>query len=86
MQAQSICRYPMARWGSIVVKGKFPTLEEASVKLFNVVLLPEDGLPTRPINGSRPMMWHAMGERVSPCQLFHRKLIEPLMENLARPG
>jgi hypothetical protein len=30
-----------------------PTLELASVKLFNVVLLPLDGLPTNPINGSR---------------------------------
>lgn len=30
-----------------------PTLEEASVKLFRVVLLPEEGLPTRPISGSR---------------------------------
>jgi hypothetical protein len=30
-----------------------PTLELASVKLFNVVLLPLDGLPTNPIKGSR---------------------------------
>lgn len=30
-----------------------PTLDVASVKLFNVVLLPAEGLPTRPINGSR---------------------------------
>lgn len=30
-----------------------PTFDVASVKLFRVVLLPEDGLPTRPIKGSR---------------------------------
>jgi hypothetical protein len=30
-----------------------PTLDVASVKLFNVVLLPLDGLPTSPIKGSR---------------------------------
>jgi hypothetical protein len=30
-----------------------PTLEDASVKLFRVVLLPLDGLPTKPIKGSR---------------------------------
>jgi hypothetical protein len=30
-----------------------PTLELASVKLFKVVLLPLDGLPTNPIKGSR---------------------------------
>lgn len=29
-----------------------PTLDVASVKLFSVVLLPAEGLPTRPINGS----------------------------------
>jgi len=34
-----------------------PTFEEASVKLFKVVLLPEDGLPTRPIKGSRPIVY-----------------------------
>lgn len=33
-----------------------PTLEEASVRLFRVVLFPAEGLPTRPINGSRGMM------------------------------
>jgi hypothetical protein len=33
-----------------------PTLELASVKLFNVVLLPLDGLPTNPIKGSRGMV------------------------------
>lgn len=30
-----------------------PTFEDASVKLFNVVDLPEEGFPTRPIRGSR---------------------------------
>lgn len=35
------------------MKGKLPTLELASVKLFNVVLLPLEGLPTNPIKGSR---------------------------------
>lgn len=34
-----------------------PTLDEASVKLFRVVLLPEEGFPTNPIKGSRPMLW-----------------------------
>jgi len=33
-----------------------PTFEEASVKLFKVVLFPEDGFPTSPINGSRPIV------------------------------
>ena len=32
-----------------------PTLEEASVRLLSMVLLPLDGLPTRPISGSRGM-------------------------------
>lgn len=38
--------------------GRFhpPTLDVASVKLLRVVLLPDEGFPTRPINGSRPMM------------------------------
>lgn len=30
-----------------------PTLDVASVKLFKVVLLPDDGLPTRAMRGSR---------------------------------
>ena len=34
-----------------------PTLEEASVRLFRVVLLPADGFPTRPMRGSRPIAW-----------------------------
>lgn len=33
-----------------------PTFEEASVKLFKVVLLPDEGLPTKPIKGSRPIL------------------------------
>jgi hypothetical protein len=33
-----------------------PTFEVASVKLFRVVLLPDDGLPTKPINGSRGIL------------------------------
>ena len=32
-----------------------PTLDEASVRLLSIVLLPLEGLPTRPINGSRGM-------------------------------
>ncbi len=32
-----------------------PTLDEASVKLFRVVLFPDEGLPTNPIKGSRGM-------------------------------
>lgn len=37
-----------------------PTFEVASVKLFSVVLLPEDGLPTKPIKGSRGMLSESM--------------------------
>jgi len=37
----------------MVVKGKLPTLEVASVRLLRVVDLPEEGLPTRAIRGSR---------------------------------
>lgn len=39
-------------------RGRFhpPTLAVESVKLFNVVLLPEEGLPTSPIRGSRGML------------------------------
>lgn len=33
--------------------GGAPTLDVASVRLFKVVLLPDDGLPTRAIRGSR---------------------------------
>lgn len=32
-----------------------PILEDASVKEFKVVLLPDEGLPTKPIKGSRGM-------------------------------
>lgn len=37
---------------SIVVNGNAPTFAFASVREFNVVDLPQDGLPTIPINGS----------------------------------
>lgn len=37
--------------------GYAPTFEEASVKLFRVVLLPDEGFPTKPINGSRPILY-----------------------------
>lgn len=43
----------MALLGSMVVKGKLPTFAVVSVRLFSVVDLPDDGLPTRPIRGSR---------------------------------
>jgi len=33
-----------------------PTFDEASVKLLSVVDLPEEGLPTKPISGSRGML------------------------------
>lgn len=33
-----------------------PTLDVASVRELRVVDLPEEGLPTRPINGSRGML------------------------------
>lgn len=33
-----------------------PTLEEASVREFRVVLLPDEGFPTSPIRGSRPIV------------------------------
>ena len=33
-----------------------PTLELASVKLFNVVDLPDEGFPTNPIKGSRGIL------------------------------
>lgn len=36
-----------------MVNGKLPTLLVASVREFRVVDFPEDGLPTRPIRGSR---------------------------------
>lgn len=37
--------------------GYRPTFEEASVRLFRVVLLPAEGFPTRPMRGSRPIAW-----------------------------
>lgn len=36
----------------MVVKGKFPTFDEASVREFKVLDFPALGLPTRPIRGS----------------------------------
>jgi hypothetical protein len=42
------------------VEGQFgiyqPTFEEASVRLFRVVDLPDEGLPTKPIKGSRGIL------------------------------
>lgn len=38
------------------VRSYRPTLEEASVRLFSVVLLPAEGLPTSPMRGSRGML------------------------------
>lgn len=35
------------------MKFDLPTFDEASVRLLRVVLFPEEGLPTRPIRGSR---------------------------------
>lgn len=37
----------------MVVKGKLPTLEVASVRELRVVDLPEEGLPTKAMRGSR---------------------------------
>ena len=35
-----------------------PTLAEKSVRLFRVVLLPEEGLPTRAMRGSRGIFFN----------------------------
>lgn len=51
----------MARWGSMVVKGKLPTLELASVRLLSVVDLPEEGLPTKAMRGSRGIIAMKVG-------------------------
>ena len=51
----------------VALKGCLPTLDVASVKLLSVVLFPDEGLPTRPINGSRGMV-SALRERL----LLHR--------------
>lgn len=45
------------------VGGYRPTLDEASVKLLSMVLLPADGLPTRPIRGSRGMVLRRKTQR-----------------------
>jgi hypothetical protein len=37
----------------VAMRGYLPTLDVASVKLLSVVLFPDEGLPTRPIKGSR---------------------------------
>ena len=42
-------------WSGRGAQRDLPTLELASVKLLSVVDLPDDGLPTRPIRGSRGM-------------------------------
>jgi hypothetical protein len=42
-----------------------PTFDVASVKLFSVVLLPEDGLPTKPIKGSRGIFTSNVGVAIS---------------------
>ena len=39
-----------------MVGADLPTFELASVKLLRVVDLPEEGLPTRAMRGSRPIM------------------------------
>jgi hypothetical protein len=46
-----------------------PTLELASVRLLRVVLLPLEGLPTRPIRGSRGIV--ILGGRVVMPWSFH---------------
>lgn len=38
-----------------------PTLEEASVRLLRVELFPAEGLPTRPMSGSRGMVGDVAG-------------------------
>lgn len=44
---------------------RIPTLDVASVKLLSVVDLPLEGLPTRPMRGSRGMLW--LYDGVVPC-------------------
>jgi hypothetical protein len=46
-----------------------PTLELASVRLLSVVLLPLEGLPTRPIRGSRGIV--KLGGGVAMPWSFH---------------
>jgi hypothetical protein len=46
-----------------------PTLELASVRLLSVVLLPLEGLPTRPIRGSRGIV--LLGGSVAMPRSFH---------------
>lgn len=47
---------PVSGGFAIAVEAHKPTLDVASVKLFNVVLLPLEGLPTSPIKGSRGIL------------------------------
>jgi hypothetical protein len=49
----NVCERVRQRWR---LRFYPPTLEVASVRLFNVVLLPDEGLPTRPIRGSRGIL------------------------------
>jgi len=44
------------------VKGKLPVLEVASVRLLSVVDLPEEGLPTRAMSGSRGIVCRWEGQ------------------------
>lgn len=46
--------FMMAGWDQ---SQNVPTLEDASVRLFRVVDFPEDGLPTKPIKGSLPILY-----------------------------
>jgi hypothetical protein len=46
-----------------------PTLEVASVRLLSVVLLPLEGLPTRPMRGSRGIVM--LGGEVATPWSFH---------------
>jgi hypothetical protein len=50
--------FKVLMWGCVGARLRIylPTLDEASVRLFKVVLLPDDGFPTSPIKGSRPML------------------------------
>lgn len=53
-----------------------PTFAVVSVKLLRVVDLPDDGLPTRPISGSRGMLPWGMCtvyERCASDQILMRK-------------
>jgi hypothetical protein len=51
-----------------------PTLELASVRLLRVVLFPLEGLPTRPIRGSRGIV--TLGGGVAMPWSFHFHCVE----------